>query len=243
MRFMQSMTRLILMGLFLIIAWKAMSHKKNIYLFPGQGSDYRIFQHFVFDTTLYRVNHIQYPVPAKKTTLTQYARLLSQQIDTARPFILIGVSLGGMICSELAEYMNPQKIIIISSAKCRSELPARYRFQKHISLYKIFPAATIKWGAQILQPVVEPDRNKNKTVFKSMLGAKNKKFLKRTVAMITGWDKKTYSGQIIHIHGTNDHTLPLRKVCANVEINKGSHMMALTRGHEIFLLVNSYLNE
>ncbi|MFI5204805.1 MAG: alpha/beta fold hydrolase [Flavobacteriales bacterium] len=213
---------------------------KHVYLFPGQGSDERLFEKFKFDST-FLVHHVTYPIPEKKETLKQYALRIGQQIDTTKPFILIGVSIGGMICTELADVLHPEKIIIISSAKCRSELPGRYKFQKSIPLNKIVPKGMIKSGARFLQPMVEPDRNKNKKTFKSMLKSKNARYMKRSVNMIINWERTTYSPAIFHIHGTNDHTIPLRNVCADMEITHGSHMMTLTQGDKIFALINQQL--
>lgn len=211
-----------------------------VYLFPGQGSDERIFEEIKLEPH-YRIINVVYPVPEANTSLKDFALQIGKQVDTSRRYIFIGVSLGGMISSELAEMMKPEKVIIISSAKCRDELPLRYKFQKKIPVYKLVPKAMIKMGAQILQPIVEPDRKKNKDTFKSMLGKKDKLYLKRTVGMIINWEKKTYNNKIIHIHGTNDHTLPYRKVKANYKVNKGSHMMTLTKGQEINLLINKIL--
>ncbi len=206
--------------------------KTNAYLLPGQGSDARIFSKTTLNST-YNLRHIVYPIPVKNTTLPQFAQQISGQIDTTQKFILIGVSLGGMICTELADLLKPEQIIIISSAKCRAELPRRYRFQKTFPLNKIIPARVIYWGAKLLQPLVEPDRNNAKNAFKAMLGAKNPKYLKRTADMIINWERKIYHPNIIHIHGNNDHTLPLINIKANYTIPHGSHMMALTKGEEI----------
>lgn len=141
--------------------------------------------------------------------------------------------MGGMICSELSDTWHPKQIILLSSAKCRRELPPRYRFQKYLPLYKIIPPLAIKWGALFLQPLVEPDRKRYKTVFKSMLKSKSPRYLKRTIGMIVRWDKKAPGKNIYHIHGSNDHTLPQRQVQADTVIRKGSHMMTLTRHEEI----------
>ncbi|MBL7919003.1 MAG: alpha/beta hydrolase [Bacteroidia bacterium] len=184
-----------------------------------------------------------YPIPEKGATMKEYASLLRKQIDTTGAYSFIGVSLGGMLCSELTDILHPQKVIIISSAKCRKELPFRYRFQKSIPIYKLFPKGAIKFGARMLQPIVEPDRNKNKAIFKSMLKNKNAKFLKRSVNMIIRWDKRNYDSTIIHIHGTKDHTLPIRKTKPTIVIEKGSHMMTLTRGKEIEVLLNEILSK
>jgi pimeloyl-ACP methyl ester carboxylesterase len=225
------------------IGMKAQSAAKTtIYLFPGQGSDERIFAGFRPDSS-YTLVPIKYPVPEKNTTLKQFARQVSAQVDTTKPYVFIGVSLGGMICTELTESMKPEKTIIISSAKCRKELPFRYRFQKSVPVYKMIPKTIIKGGALMLQPIVEPDRKKNKAVFKSMLRSKDKSYLKRTIGMIINWDRQSYPERIIHIHGTNDHTLPHRKLKCNYTIQKGSHMMTLTKAGEINRLLNEILSE
>ena len=223
----------VLIFISLILFGKVLKSQDHVlYLFPGQGSDERIFSNIRFDST-YKIVNILYPVPEKGTSMKNYALILKKQIDTTGNYSFIGVSLGGMLCSELTDVLHPKKVIIISSAKCRKELPFRYRFQKSIAIYKLFPKGAIKFGARMLQPIVEPDRKKNKATFKSMLKNKNAKFLKRSVNMIIRWDKKTYNENIIHIHGTKDHTLPIRKTKPTISVQKGSHMMTLTRAKEI----------
>ena len=212
----------------------------SVYFFPGQGSDERLFEKINLNAG-FRVVHVNYPIPKKGATMAEYAREISGQIDTTQKYIFIGVSLGGMICSELADFLTPEKIIIISSAKSRKELPFRYRFQKSIPINKIVPKSLIKISAQILQPLVEPDRKMNKDIFKSMLKRKDAKYYKRTVNMIINWDRKNINETIIHIHGTNDHTIPIRNVRANFIVDNGSHMMTLTRGEEVNNLIQSIL--
>lgn len=48
------------------------------------------------------------------------------------------------------------------------------------------------------------------------------------VEMIINWNRKTNSKKIWHIHGSNDHTLPLKHLTVDYIIKKGSHMMTLT---------------
>ena len=172
--------KILALGCLITILFCAQSQiKTNVYFFPGQGSDKRIFDSLKIDSN-FNKRFIEYPIPEKKTTLREFSLQLSSEIDTTVPFTLVGVSLGGMICSELSEILHPQRTIIISSAKNREELPLRYRFQKTIPLYKLFPGFVLKGGARFLQPIVEPDRKKNKHTFKSMLKNKHPKYLKRT---------------------------------------------------------------
>lgn len=213
----------------------------RIYLFPGQGSDKRIFDSLTIDTS-FETTIIEYGTPEKGMTMRSFALSLLPQIDTTKEFILAGVSLGGMICVELGELLRPQKNIIISSAKNRKELPARYRFQRYIPLYKIFPGFVLLAGAKMLQPIVEPDRKKNKKTFKSMLNTKDARYMKNTIGLIVNWDRECNFKSVYHIHGTNDHTLPLRKIKEPVlVINGGSHMMTLVMANKVSEKLNEVL--
>ncbi len=214
--------------------------KTTIYLFPGQGSDSRLFDSLSFDSN-FRVIDVIYPIPSKGMTLKEYACVIANQIDTTTPFFLVGVSLGGMICTELCDILQPEKTIIISSAKTRKELPARYSFQRIIPVYRILPPEWLHQGARILQPIVEPDRRKQKETFKSMLGAKDPLYIKRTIEMIVRWDRQSYDTAIVHIHGNQDHTIPFRRVSCDYLIPDGSHMMTLTRFEQINAILNNEL--
>ena len=79
-----------------------------IYLFPGQGADYRQFRDLEVPPG-YDTVHITYPVPDKRETLPEYALRFFPLIDTDAPFVLLGVSLGGMICTELADTLDPER--------------------------------------------------------------------------------------------------------------------------------------
>lgn len=215
----------------------------TIYCFPGQGSDRRIFDSLDIDPK-YKIKVIEYGTPNKHSTMNSFAKQLAGQIDTTQEFILVGVSLGGMICVELNEILNPKRTIIISSAKNRNELPTRYKFQKVIPIYKLFPGFVLLAGAKMLQPIVEPDRKKNKKTFKSMLNSKNSVYMKRTVSLIINWDRKENTKHIYQIHGRSDHTLPIKKIKKpTYTVDKGSHMMTLTRAKEISDMLNTVLKQ
>jgi tartrate dehydratase alpha subunit/fumarate hydratase class I-like protein len=89
---------------------------------------------------------------------------------------------------------------------------------------------------------VEPDRKKEKAIFKSMLRKKDKHFLKRTIPMIVNWQKKSNTGgALIHIHGTKDHTIPIKNINKGIVIKNGSHMMVLTQAELISEKINEIL--
>lgn len=222
-------------------------NKLQVYLFPGQGSDYRLFDSLQWesgiDTTI-----ISYGTPFEGMSMKEFAQSLLPEIDTTKQFALVGVSLGGMICVELSELIKPELTIIISSAKNSKELPFRYNFQKMVPLYSIFPGFLLTTGAQIMQPLVEPDRKNNKETFKSMLKQKKPLYMKRTVEMVIKWERINNSSIIHHIHGDNDHTIPIKNIQKPYLLVKGgSHMMTLTQAEavseQIKVLIKTSLKE
>ena len=233
----------LLLLLFSVSKTIAQNPKPIVYLIPGQGADSRLFKNVEIDSTL-DTQYIHYLTPKKGCSMSEFAHELAKQIDTTRTFYLVGVSLGGMLATEMGEFLHPEKIILISSAKHRKELPGGYRFQKTIPFYKLISGKQSKKGALFFQPIFEPDRDFDSETFVSMLKAKDPDFIKRTIAMIIEWDKtESFNNKIVHIHGDNDHTIPVRNVDYDYLIKDGSHMMVLTRGKEISTLLNKILIE
>lgn len=232
----------ILCFLLAVVCSTVLAQKHTVYLIPGQGADARLFKNLDIDTA-FQVKNIEYFTPEKDWDMERFAKELAKQIDTTQTFSIIGVSLGGMLATEMADFLHPEKVIVISSAKSRKEFPGRYRFQKIVPVYWVVPGIAIKTGARILQPLVEPDRNKDKATFKSMLRNKDPLFLKRTTTMILTWKRESYSNKIVHIHGDIDKTLPPRFVQYDYLVEDGSHMMVLTRGKLISELIYGIMNE
>lgn len=235
------MKRILFCVIILLISIPVLANKTNVYLFHGQGSDYRIFSKLELDSNLYDTVFICYPKMEKKILLEDYAMKIISQIDTTKNYSFIGVSFGGMIVSELTSILKPKKSIIISSAQNKNEIPGRYKFLEVIPIHKIVPAFMYKGGARIAQPIFEPDRKNEKEIFKAMLKDKEAYFFKGVTKMMISWENYEFNLNIIHIHGENDHTLPIKKVNANYIIKNGSHMMMLTRPKEINELINSIL--
>ena len=188
--------------------------------------------------------NIHYPLPFENESMTEYALRISEQIDTTKPFVLIGVSLGGMISCELTDIINPEKVIIISSASSSEEVPKMYTFFKTFPIYREISPSLFKYSSYFLQPLYEPDRKLEKETCVSMLHAKDPLFIKRAVHLIVSWDRTetdNLTKNIIHIHGDIDNTLPIENVKADFIIKGGSHMMVLTKSGEISGIIGGEL--
>ena len=109
---------------------------KNIYVISGLGADERVFYKTNFGNN--NVTHIHWVTPLHNETIEAYALRLCTHIHHETP-ILVGLSFGGMVAMEVAKHIATEKIILISSAKTKHELPKFYRIVGKLNLHKLIP--------------------------------------------------------------------------------------------------------
>ncbi len=172
-------------------------------------------------------------------TLREYAIEVSKKIDTSKPFSLLGVSMGGMVCSELADIINPEKIVIISSAKTSKELPSQLKRLKFIGITRLLNAERIRYLVGNSSKFFGAMNNNQRNVFYQMVENINLDFIVWSIKAILNWEKKESSPKIIHIHGTKDFVLPISNITPTITIEKGDHMMIWNKS----ILINQQLEE
>src|SRR5689334_13499819 len=98
----------------------------KVYFLSGLGADSRSFKYLRLPKG-YEPIYIDWLDPLAKESLTGYSERISKKIDTSEPFILIGLSFGGILSTEVVQFVKPLKTILISSVARRKELPAHYK--------------------------------------------------------------------------------------------------------------------
>lgn len=231
------MKRLILLQLFLLTSITLLAENQKLYLIAGHGSDIRIFSKIIFPENIDTV-HLHYLKPKENETMNEYAFRLSRKIDTTQKFSIMGVSLGGMLACEMTTFLNPEKVIIISSAAGENELPMRYKWMRNFEFYRVFAGWFYKGMTKTAQLLFEPDRMKAGDEFDAMIKDKDPDFIKRGIHMVVNWEQNySSSNNLYHIHGEKDHTLPIKNSNPDYIVKDGSHMMALTKADEISKIV------
>ena len=214
---------------------KNKSMNKNIYLISGLGADERIFKHLNFGelTPIF----IKWIKPKNNELIENYALRLSEQITTKKPIIL-GVSFGGMLAIEIAKLIDCQQIIIISSAKNKSEIPFYYRLIGRFKLHKLIPIKLFKWANPLTYWFFGMHTKSEKELLKSILNDTNKTFLKWAINAIVNWKNKEIINNLVHIHGDLDRVLPIKnKKEIDFIIPKGGHLMVFNKAD----LINKFL--
>lgn len=207
---------------------------KKIYIISGLGVDERIF--YKIDFSGYDVTFIHWIIPEKKETIESYAFRLSAQIKTSNP-VLIGLSFGGIMAIEIAKQIAVKKIIIISSAKTRSELPLHFRLTGKLGIHKIVPPSLLKKTTLLTDWLFGIESKEDKKLLKRILANVNTEFLKWAVDRIVHWQNKMIHPNLSHIHGTGDKLLPIRNVASVIKVKAGGHFMLANKATELTELI------
>lgn len=209
----------------------ASSEKLNIYCIPGLGTNSLLFKKINIPGCT--IIPIAWLSPLKQETLPAYARRLSAQIDTSKPFMLLGVSFGGMCAVEIAKQLKPLKTILISSSKTYKELHPLLIFLKFVPIHFLVPDAWYIKLAKLVKGRLGVTRELEKD-FAEIMCHLPENYFRRTVHMVAHWRNTEIPGNVIQIHGDADKVIPFRKALHyDYLIKKGSHLIILDKAEEI----------
>jgi pimeloyl-ACP methyl ester carboxylesterase len=209
---------------------------KNIYVISGLGAEERVFFKTNFGHN--NVTHIKWLTPNKSETIEQYALRLTSLIKHESP-ILVGLSFGGMVAIEVAKHIKVEKIILISSAKTKNELPKYYRLAGKLNLQKLVPTYFFKTANVFTNWAFSSRTKSDKKILAAMIKETDVNFLKWAIAEILNWKNETIHNNVFHIHGTADRILPFKNTHNTIVVNGGPHLMVVTKAKEI----NKHLSE
>ena len=203
---------------------------KTVYVFSGLGADERVFHKIDFSS--YDVHFIKWITPQKNESIESYALRLTSQITKPLP-VLIGLSFGGMMAVEVAKHITAEKIILISSAKSKNEIPFYFRLAGKLKLPKIIPSKTLI-NINVFTNWFFSNRTvEDKKMLSAILHDTEPVFLKWAVEKIACWQNTVVPKNLFQIHGNADRILPYKYVTCHATINGGAHLMIVNRAKEV----------
>jgi pimeloyl-ACP methyl ester carboxylesterase len=212
----------------------------HIYCISGLGADFRIFSKIAIENSV--LHPITWQMPEKGEDIPHFAERLSGQIkhDNAS---LLGVSFGGMLATEISKIRPVRNTIVVSSAKCRNELPMYMRAAGNLKLHKVAPYWLVT-RSKYLSRFIFDVRSLDEELYlkQMMLKDTDLTFLQRAVDMILRWQSHEYPDRIVHIHGDKDKLLFPGSVKANYLVKDGGHFMIWNMAGEISKIINKELN-
>ncbi len=216
----------------------------KIYFISGLGADERVFRYL--NIVGFETKNIKWEDPLKNESLTDYSKRLINQIDLNDKVILIGVSFGGMIAQEIADLIDCEKIIIISSIKSLKELDAKMRLVKQSTIYKYIPSGFLKWTNSLSADYYFSTKTKEESdLLNQIIKDTDRFFMKWAIEKIMNWKFETTNSKenLTHIHGTHDRIFPINNIKNSINIKEGGHFMIVNRAEEISLIIQEKLRE
>ncbi len=214
---------------------------KKVYFISGLGADRSVFQGL--DLSFCEPVFLDWIKPLNNESLKDYALRMAASIREPDATI-VGLSLGGMMATEIVKAHPLMKAIIVSSNRTSKEFPFYSRFLiRYLPLYKL----TSKRLLLIIFPIVAwflgaRTREQKKTL-KGVMQRSNIPFVKWCIWTMARWKHEDVQQNVIHIHGTADKLLPYRYVRPDYTIDKGEHLMIRNRPEELSALLKKLCSD
>ena len=153
----------------------------------------------------------------------------------------MGLSFGGMICTEIAKQIPVDTIIIISSIKSSKELPFWMKAVATLKLNKIVPLKSTRLTQPIQNKMLGIQSQEEKALVSSLRRAVDLPYTNWAVNQAINWKSDWQHPNIYHIHGDNDHMFPIKNIKADYTIKNAGHFMIMNRAVEVSNCINTIL--
>jgi hypothetical protein len=202
--------------------------KIHVYFMPGLAASSLIFERIELPKDIFEMHLLDWEMPLIGETLTAYAQRMSQLITEENP-VLIGVSFGGVLVQEIAQFLNPKKVIIISSVKTNLEVPLRMKFAKSTKAYKLLPTSWLQ-NVELIAKYSFGDAIKQRLkLYEKYLSMREKVYLDWAIEQMLLWKRTQPDPTVIHIHGTLDEVFPVKNIKNYIPVSGGTHIMILSK--------------
>ncbi len=212
---------------------------ENIYFISGMGADETIFRNIHIPGC--RLIYVPWVKHELNDDMVSYAMKMAAQIPEENP-ILLGLSFGGMLISEMTNHIKVKKAFLVSSSKNESELPALVVMNKWFISLNIVPGFLYTHTNDVMFYYLGAHSEEEKSLIRAMMGRADGAFMGWIAKAMAGWKNQNVNPVITHIHGTADHLISPRNVKPNYWIKDGSHIMLYNKAEEISGIITNELN-
>src|SRR5690606_5010433 len=149
----------------------------------------------------FTVRHVKWVDPLKHENLESYCNRLAAQIDTTAPFVLVGMSFGGMVAVEMNKFLKPQQTILISSIATRDGLSWFLKAVDKLYLHKLVPGFIFKNFYPAAHWFFNARTKAQKKLVKSFMEKASRKLLVWSVDQVVGWKNEFVPENVFIING------------------------------------------
>lgn len=205
-----------------------MMNKIPVYFMPGLAASSSIFERIVLPEDIFEMVLLEWEIPLDNEALTEYAKRIAQKIQHPNP-VLIGVSFGGILVQEMAQFIDVRKLIIISSVKSSLEFPLRMKVAKTTKAYKLIPTNLLSNIESLSRFSFGEKIDQRVKLYEKFLRVRDKRYLDWAVEQVVLWERTFVDERVIHIHGDQDDIFPIKNIKNCIVVKGGTHIMILLK--------------
>ena len=211
---------------------------KTIHCISGLGADHRIFTRLMIPGA--ELKPVAWPYFDKHDEMACYAQKVGALIPDGEDDIILGLSFGGMLASEIARVRPATKVIIVSSAKSHAELPPVKAWVKYLVQNGLIPVGLAQYSGSQITDRFGADTEEEKKMVLSILAATDNHFARCALRAMVEW-KTTTVPDIAHIHGTADAMILPDHIHPTHWVEGGKHIMIWSRAEEVSRLIAQHI--
>ncbi|MEM8896918.1 MAG: alpha/beta hydrolase [Bacteroidota bacterium] len=210
----------------------------HIYTISGMGMNEQLFRKLNLP---FSATHLPWIEPEKGESLSDYSKRIGSIIPENQPAIIIGLSFGGVVALEMAEWLKPEKVILISTIKTRKERPLFFRFMEYIPLYlfqhrKLQNATIGMWG-----PFFGINTKADIRRVMSFFCDLSNDYFRWAIGQMVKLKRSSWKADLLHIHGTKDRVFPSKYLHDAHLIQGGGHAMIIRESEAISEIISHFL--
>lgn len=212
---------------------------RQIYCISGLAADHTLFANLVIPGyTLVPVPWVAY---APNDDMATYAPKMYLSMNCQQP-IIIGLSLGGMLATEIAKAFPIERAILVSSAKTKQELGYDSPLLRGVYSSDLIPERIMSSPDRIKLYMLGARTAEEKRILAAVMHRADPAFTKWAIGALLHWQNSDIPPNVTHLHGTADRVIRPSNVHPDYWIQGGSHIMILNRAAEISELIGRVLS-
>jgi hypothetical protein len=112
-----------------------------------------------------------------------------------------------------------------------------------LNILKITPFQLLKKTNFITHYFFGTKTKEDRVTLKEIIHDTDPMFLKWALYQILKWENIESPKNVVHIHGTNDKLIPLKKNMCDISVNNEGHFMTLNKYDELNKIINKELEK